>query len=1033
MNPRRLISLKALVLAAALLLAGSVSAQAAVLTVTTTADTNDGACDADCSLREAIAAAQPGDTIEFAAPLFDTAQEIQINGQLVISRNLTVNGKGAHLLTIRQTATDSRVLQITNGNVNLTGMTLTGGNTSSLGGAIFASNFNSSVLMTLTGIHVTGNTAKGSPGIVCGVNCSLNLLGSTVSGNTSTSDGNFHSGGVRVGVGDGQGTLKIINSTISGNRVNGSNNSAGGVMMHTLSSAVIINSTITDNEVPQGDGSNASGVRTVNTNTTVRNSIIAGNRNNTSIADVSAFGSFTSNGNNIIGNTPASIGFTDGVNNDRVGNSSLPFNPLIGALFNNGGSTPTHALLPNSTAINNGNNCVTDLSCASNNPPFALTTDQRGAARNGNVDIGAFEIEADTDGDGVRDLTDNCPTTPNPEKIAFDSDRHGTSEIYVMNPNGSNQTRLTNNSGSNFSPSFSPDGSKIVFGSARDGNSEIYVMNSDGSNQTRLTSNPAVDAFPSFSPDGSKIVFTSHRDGNLEIYVMNSDGSNQTRLTNNSANDDYPSFSPDGTKIVFTSLRDGGNFEIYVMNPDGSNQTRLTNNTGGNSFPSFSPDGSKIVYTSFGKIYVMNSDGSNQTRLTNISGNDISPSFSPDGTKIAFVSTRSSYFEIYVMNSDGSNQTRLTNPGTEDYKPSWGRQADADGDGTGDACELPDDTTPPVITPTVTGTLGNNDWYVSDVQVSWSVVDDESTVSNQTGCDTQTVTADTSGLTFTCQATSAGGSSSQSVTVKRDASAPVITFDSRTAPNSNGWNNTNVSVNWTCSDALSGAASPSVSQNLTSEGANQSATGTCVDNAGNTASDTQTGLKIDKTAPTLAPAVSPNPVLLNGSATASANAADTLSGIASQSCAAPNTSSVGSKTLNCAAADLAGNTANAEANYRVIYNFAGFFQPIQNLPVVNEVKAGQAIPIKFSLHGYQGLAIFAPGYPASSAVLCDANEPGSTIEEISAPGSSGLSYSAGSDQYNYVWKTEKAWKNTCRMLVVRFIDGSEYYAKFRFK
>jgi hypothetical protein len=516
------------------------------------------------------------------------------------------------------------------------------------------------------------------------------------------------------------------------------------------------------------------------------------------------------------------------------------------------------------------------------------------------VDIGAFELEPDTDGDGVRDLTDNCPTTPNPEKIAFDSDRHGTSEIYVMNP-------------------------------------------------------------------------------------------------------------------------------------DGSNQTRLTNNPGSNSFPSFSPDGSKIVYTSFGKIYVMNSDGSNQTRLTNISGNDISPSFSPDGTKIAFVSTRSSYFEIYVMNSDGSNQTRLTNPGTEDYKPSWGRQADADGDGIGDACEVPDDTTPPFITPTVTGTLGNNDWYVSDVQVSWSVVDDESTVSNQTGCDTQTVTADTSGLTFTCQATSAGGSSSQSVTVKRDASAPVITFDSRTAPNSNGWNNTNVSVNWTCSDALSGAVSSSVSQNLTSEGANQSATGTCVDNAGNTASDTQTGLKIDKTAPTLNPSVAPNPVLLGGTAAASPNAADALSGLASASCDTPDTASVGFKSVSCAATDLAGNTATASANYRVIYNFAGFFQPIANLPVVNTVNAGQGIPIKFSLSGYQGLNIFAAGYPASSAVPCSASEPGSTIEEVSTPGSSGLTYSAGSDQYSYVWKTERAWKNTCRMLVVRFIDGSEYYAKFRFK
>ncbi len=360
-------------------------------------------------------------------------------------------------------------------------------------------------------------------------------------------------------------------------------------------------------------------------------------------------------------------------------------------------------------------------------------------------------------------------------------------------------------------------------------------------------------------------------------------------------------------------------------------------------------------------------------------------------------------------------------------------QADSNNNGIGDACDIPEDSTPPVITPTVVGTLGDNDWYVSDIQISWSVVDDESTVSGQTGCDTQTVAADTSGVTLTCSAQSAGGLSSQSVTVKRDATAPVITFDSRTAPNLAGWNNTNVTVNWNCSDALSGAVVSSVSQTLMNEGANQSAGGTCADNAGNTASDTQGGINIDKTAPVLNPSVSPNPVLLGGSATASPNASDALSGIANESCDTPNTSSVGGKTVNCTATDLAGNMASAQANYRVIYNFNGFFQPIENLLTINEVKAGQAIPIKFSLSGYQGMAIFAAGYPASSPVACAANEPGNTVEEISASGNSSLSYSVNSDEYSYVWKTEKGWKGTCRILIVKLKDGEEYYARFRFK
>ena len=84
-------------------------------------------------------------------------------------------------------------------------------------------------------------------------------------------------------------------------------------------------------------------------------------------------------------------------------------------------------------------------------------------------------------------------------------------------------------------------------------------MNADGSNQTRLTNNTADDYFPSFSGDGSKIAFVSDRDGGDEIYVMNADGSNQTRLTNNTADDFNPSFSGDGSKIAFVSDRDGPN------------------------------------------------------------------------------------------------------------------------------------------------------------------------------------------------------------------------------------------------------------------------------------------------------------------------------------------------------------------------------------------------------------------------------------------------------------------------------------------
>ncbi len=146
-----------------------------------------------------------------------------------------------------------------------------------------------------------------------------------------------------------------------------------------------------------------------------------------------------------------------------------------------------------------------------------------------------------------------------------------------------------------------------------------------------------------------------------------------------------------------------------------------------------------------------------------------------------------------------------------------------------------------------------------------------------------------------------------------------------------------------------------------------------------------------------------------------------------------DTSTVGSHSFSVTATDNAGNSATAINTYNVVYDFNGFFQPVDNLPTLNIASAGSSIPVKFSLSGNQGLAIFAAGFPASSQNQCDASEPGVVIEETVNAGSSSLSYNATADQYSYVWKTDRAWKGTCRMLVVKFNDGSQHFAKFRFR
>ena len=142
---------------------------------------------------------------------------------------------------------------------------------------------------------------------------------------------------------------------------------------------------------------------------------------------------------------------------------------------------------------------------------------------------------------------------------------------------------------------------------------------------------------------------------------------------------------------------------------------------------------------------------------------------------------------------------------------------------------------------------------------------------------------------------------------------------------------------------------------------------------------------------------------------------------------------VGTTTVNVTATDGNGTTATSSFTVTVLYNFAGFFQPVDNLPTVNIVNAGQSIPVKFSLSGDKGLNIFAVGYPASGIIPCDVTEPGDDIEETATAGASTLTYDATPDRYTYIWKTNKSWRGTCRMFVVRLNDGSDHFAKFRFR
>ena len=267
------------------------------------------------------------------------------------------------------------------------------------------------------------------------------------------------------------------------------------------------------------------------------------------------------------------------------------------------------------------------------------------------------------------------------EKIAFESQRDGNHEIYVMNADGTNQVRLTFNSVFDADVSFSPGGDKIAFSSTRDGNAEIYIMHADGSSQTRLTNSPGSDAHPTFSPDGTKIAFASERNGHLGIWVMNVDGSNPVELLEGIGGTD-PSYSPDGTKIIFCGHgNNGGTSQIWIMNANGTGRGNLSQEFSDDISPAFSPDGTKVVYFRDPKgpgsappgIYTMNIDGTNKVALPGTNSADFHPSYSVDGTRIVFTTVRTGSAEIYAIDLNGTNATNVTNNPGSDLAPAWGR------------------------------------------------------------------------------------------------------------------------------------------------------------------------------------------------------------------------------------------------------------------------------------------------------------------------------------------------------------------------
>lgn len=346
------------------------------------------------------------------------------------------------------------------------------------------------------------------------------------------------------------------------------------------------------------------------------------------------------------------------------------------------------------------------------------------------------------------------------------------------------------------------------------------------------------------------------------------------------------------------------------------------------------------------------------------------------------------------------------------------------------------DSTPPVITPNVSGTLGDNGWYTNNVVVTWTVSDAQSAISSSSGCGLTPINADTTGTTLTCAATSGGGTNSVSVTIKRDATLPDINDDgpSSVPDGLNGWYVSEVTNLFSATDATSGLADPTQASFSKSSGTDEGSnvtidSGSVDDMAGNSNLGITAGpFMVDLSDPTVTCHAAPTFLLNQSGASVSATVTDAISGAASPTASASaDTSDVGAMTVDITGYDVAGRSTTASCSYNVVYDFAGFFQPVDNLPTWNKAKAGSAIPVKFTLDGNQGLGILKVGYPKAISVACPASAGGGDLVEVYADAANqGLVYDADAGQYVYVWKTAKTWAGKCFSFELGLRDGSTH-------
>ena len=243
-------------------------------------------------------------------------------------------------------------------------------------------------------------------------------------------------------------------------------------------------------------------------------------------------------------------------------------------------------------------------------------------------------------------------------RIAFVNNQTGRKELYVMDYDGENVKRLTDDKSIALLPRFSPDGRRIAFTSYKDGNPDLFLLDLETGHARAVSDEQGLNIAGGFSPDGTKLLMTLSRGRSPNLYLKDLESGKVERLTTHFGADSTPTFSPDARQVAFVSDR-SGNPQIYVLELDKKQSRRLTNLNWCDA-PAWSPTGEWIAFAGRANnkdkmdIFLVDVTGSQVRQLTTGQGSNEDPAWSPDGRLIVFSSTRTGRPQIHVMDADGS-------------------------------------------------------------------------------------------------------------------------------------------------------------------------------------------------------------------------------------------------------------------------------------------------------------------------------------------------------------------------------------------